>query len=517
MGPYRHPVPAREEPKSEYALYVHPSVSVTDRFRIAAQDYDIRAADIAGMESILAPLREKHFPTYEHCLRVGLLSGKIGEFLREDPRALFMPGSLHDAGKASVPVDLLGKTEGWTREDSEAMAPHVLRGYELVRGRFDYSADILVHHHRFQPHGYPSVVPEPSHDYSPGSRTRLEYFGRIVALADVYDALHRLNSRHDVSDSERGEQIKELMFQYNPDAKPLVDKLYTAGVFSTHLLGQPHAETQLLDENDVLYNTLTARESLERTPEETRRLVQLSCALEPLPDKGGCTGRSLDASRHLRIEYFVASAINIGDAFQALAVAAEGAEANPSGLYRYLEQAQSESKRNRRGGRINQGMIEFLGPIVVAQHLADRERAMTTDQVLLAAKDYLTKTSRRDVNSIIGLKTLAHELSHMEREVPGHADASTVGEYYEAETRNSTSATSLAHNLEFLRGFPSIKLVADTLQEAPFPHLNQNIEEAYIRLRNMHSPDVGRGLLADFIAVGTYLALSQDPQSRLIG
>ncbi len=518
MEHYRFVPPARSLAPNEYALYLAPEVSAAERFRIAAEDYGVRSADLAGMEALLAPLREKHPPTYEHCLRVGLLAGRIGQFLREDARAPFMAGCLHDIGKANVPVHLLQKTEGWTTDDSRAMEPHVLRGYELARGRFDFSADILVHHHRFQPHGYPAEVPAHLHQYSHGTQTKIEYFGRIVALADVYDALHRINARHGEKRAPRGEEIRDLMGRYNPDQRLLIDRLYQAGIFSTFLCGAPHAETEALDAADSLYEESFRHTDVgQRSPRSTRRAVQLACSLEPLPDKGGCTGRTFDVSRHLRLEYFVTAAVNIGDAFEDLAQEVTNAPTLPSHLYRYAARAQLESKRNRRGGRVNHGMIELLTPIIVAQHLHDPQYALTPAEILRLAGDYLTRTDRRDIESLVELKITAHALSHLDRSVSSHADAQTVERYYACEVCGASSITSLAHNREFLTDFPSVQLVADTLLAAPYPHFSDNVDEAYVRLRQRHHPEVGRGFLADCVAVGTYLALSQNPRRRLIG
>ena len=517
MAEYRYSPPSRALAPNEYAQYLDPSVTIPQRFYIAAQDYGVREADIRGMEALLAPLREKHIPTYEHCLRVGLLAGRIGHFLREDARAPFMAGCLHDIGKANVPVHLLQKTEGWTADDSRAMEPHVLRGYELARGRFDFSADILVHHHRFQPHGYPAEVPTHLHSYSAGTQSKIEYFGRIVALADVYDDLHRINARHGEKRAPRGEEIKELMDRYNPDQRLLIDRLYRAGIFSTFLCGTPHAETEALDAADRLHDASFIHTDQARSPRNTRRAIQLACSLEPLPDKGGCTGRTLDVSRHLRIEYFVTAAINIGDAFEDLARAVAGSPTLPTHLYRFGEQAQLESKRNRRGGRVNHGMIEMLTPLVVAQHLHDPTYSMGPQVIVQLAGDYLRQTTRQDVESLIVLKRTAHALSQMDRAVADHPNAKSVQSYYEQEVAQSASITSLAHNREFLSGFPSILMVAETLLAAPYPHFADNVDEAYVRLRQMHHPEVGRGFLADCIAVGTYLALSQNPRRRLIG
>ena len=54
------------------------------------------------------------------------------------------------------------------------------------------------------------------------------------------------------------------------------------------------------------------------TPNEVRRFVQLAGVLEPLSEKEGCTTRTRDLNEFQRLEYFLAAAVNIGDAFENL-------------------------------------------------------------------------------------------------------------------------------------------------------------------------------------------------------
>jgi HD-GYP domain-containing protein (c-di-GMP phosphodiesterase class II) len=138
-------------------------------------------------------------------------------------------GALHDIGKALLPLRVLGKTDEWTALDQRIMQRHVLDGYRLLRDRFDFSGEVMLWHHRFQVRGYPKRLPPPLHRYSTATRVLIMEYGRLLALADVYDALHRSNSR-----SKHGglsaEEIKEKMLEYNPDRRPLIHALYASGV-----------------------------------------------------------------------------------------------------------------------------------------------------------------------------------------------------------------------------------------------------------------------------------------------
>jgi putative nucleotidyltransferase with HDIG domain len=169
-------------------------------------------------------------PTYEHCIRVGLLACAIGKFMGVDERALLFAGLLHDIGKALVLMSTLGKTKDWTEEDNREMEGHVTDGFRLLRGRFDFSAQVVSWHHQFQGNYYPKELPKPLHEYSKGTEVTIAMYGRILALADSFDALHRVNFQDGKVRARTDEEIKTLMLERNPDQAVLVGRLYEAGV-----------------------------------------------------------------------------------------------------------------------------------------------------------------------------------------------------------------------------------------------------------------------------------------------
>ena len=307
------------------------------------------------------------------------------------------------------------------------------------------------------------------------------------------------------------------MFQFSPDMEPQVEQLYHSGAFSTFVLGSPNEETLRLDEGDSLYEESFRYTDTHRTPLNTQRAVAVACALEPLSDKFNCTTRRKDVSRHLKLPYFIAAGINIGDAFREMGQLLKDSEVVPSGVYRFAERAQLESKRNRRGGRVNAGMIELLVPIVAAQHLHDPDYAMSPKEILQLASDFMRRTARADVDGLISAKHIAYQLSHQERKVPVYPEAATVAEYYERDLLESQTPTSRVHNQEFVAGFPTVELICDVIRNSPYPHLDQRVEEAYLRARAIHGKEVGPGVTADHIAAGLYLVLSQFPRERVIG
>lgn len=91
---------------------------------------------------------------------------------------------MHDVGKIGIPDYILLKPGKLTPEEFEVMKGHSRLGYELLK---DSGSDILragaeiaiSHHEKFDGSGYPYGLK--GHD--------IPIFGRIVAVADVFDAL----------------------------------------------------------------------------------------------------------------------------------------------------------------------------------------------------------------------------------------------------------------------------------------------------------------------------------------
>lgn len=119
--------------------------------------------------------------------------------------ALRMAAMLHDVGKVAISDVILKKPARFTEEEFNIMKQHTVLGARLfVDGFSDFDkVAVLVslnHHERWDGKGYPGHVDVrtglPLEDYktSDGSARgklseEIPLFGRIVAIADVYDAL----------------------------------------------------------------------------------------------------------------------------------------------------------------------------------------------------------------------------------------------------------------------------------------------------------------------------------------
>ncbi len=218
---------------SSFIPYLDPSVPITTRLQAVTVDLGI-LPNLGVLVKFVDILRLKDEATYEHSARVAILGRHIAKFMHLDPKVLFYAGLLHDLGKAQTRRETLQKTSGWTTADSAEIMAHVMDGYRLIRGHFDFSAEVILWHHRFQSNSYPMDLPIPLHDYSQGTKVMIPFFGRMLALADSFDALHRVNDKHTPADGPVGEWIKTKMLEHNPDQRVLIQELYNASIFTTY-------------------------------------------------------------------------------------------------------------------------------------------------------------------------------------------------------------------------------------------------------------------------------------------
>jgi HD-GYP domain-containing protein (c-di-GMP phosphodiesterase class II) len=136
----------------------------------------------------LATIAEYRDPdSGEHSLRVGELAAELALQLGEDlswAEDLRLAGRLHDVGKVGVPDAILQKPGPLTDTEFEIMKTHTTVGATVFAGSkstlIQLAAEVAIsHHERWDGSGYPS-----------GAAGRaIPLSGRIVAVADVYDAL----------------------------------------------------------------------------------------------------------------------------------------------------------------------------------------------------------------------------------------------------------------------------------------------------------------------------------------
>jgi len=127
-----------------------------------------------------------HAGTAEHSERVGAMARAVGVELAlvgDVLEVLHWAGLLHDIGKLAVPEEILNKRGRLTSQEWEVIRRHPSVGGDLLRtispGLEPVAAAVRAHHERWDGSGYPDGL----------AGRGIPQAGRIVAVADVYDAL----------------------------------------------------------------------------------------------------------------------------------------------------------------------------------------------------------------------------------------------------------------------------------------------------------------------------------------
>lgn len=124
--------------------------------------------------------------TFVHSLNVALIcyvfAGWLG-FSKAEQRTATLCGLFHDVGKVSISEDIIKKPGKLTDDEREGMKKHTVNGYNLLVSSGERNMHVcnaaLMHHERMDGSGYPYGL----------KGTQIDKFARIVAIADVYDAL----------------------------------------------------------------------------------------------------------------------------------------------------------------------------------------------------------------------------------------------------------------------------------------------------------------------------------------
>ncbi len=116
--------------------------------------------------------------------RYSYLLAKLSGLSKKESTKLQMASPMHDIGKVAIPDAILNKPARHTFDEFEIMKTHSQLGYEMLNksNRPIIQAAAIVaqqHHEKYDGNGYPNaLVGEEIHIY-----------GRITAIADVFDAL----------------------------------------------------------------------------------------------------------------------------------------------------------------------------------------------------------------------------------------------------------------------------------------------------------------------------------------
>jgi len=134
----------------------------------------------------LKQLEESDDYTFQHSLRVSILSSMIGKWLgysKDELYEICEAALLFDIGKMKVPEFILNKNAKLSSQEFELVKQHPQLGYTILLRTQGVSQDVkfaaLQHHERMDGSGYPLRL----------RSGQIHEYAKIIMVCDIYDAM----------------------------------------------------------------------------------------------------------------------------------------------------------------------------------------------------------------------------------------------------------------------------------------------------------------------------------------
>jgi putative nucleotidyltransferase with HDIG domain len=177
----------------------------------------IASVERDGLSAWLDDVRRYHEGTFQHCLLVtGVAVGFALQtgFADLDVKRLGVAATLHDIGKAQIPLSILDKAGRLDPNEDQIMKRHPVIGYELLKDIPGINPEILDgvrHHHEYlDGSGYPDALPA----------GQISDLVRLLTISDIFAAL--IESRPYRAPMSRQEAYKILCDMDGKLEMPLV-------------------------------------------------------------------------------------------------------------------------------------------------------------------------------------------------------------------------------------------------------------------------------------------------------
>lgn len=138
-----------------------------------------------GILDMLQNIQKFDDTTFTHCLNVGLICNVLAKWAKlpaDQVELATACGLFHDIGKLMIPADIITKPGKLEPHEFAQMQMHPTLGYQMLQKQNvdDHIRNAaLMHHERSDGSGYPMRF----------SGDQIDPYARIVAIADVYDAM----------------------------------------------------------------------------------------------------------------------------------------------------------------------------------------------------------------------------------------------------------------------------------------------------------------------------------------
>ena len=211
----------------------------------------------------LANIKNYDEYTFNHSVNVAIYAIALGQRIgipKKHLSHLGMAGLFHDVGKTRIPKEILNKTGKLSPEEWSMMRSHPVIGTELIMRMKEWGElstrmieAAFEHHLRYDLTGYPRLT----------RKRKITLFGRIITIADFYDALVRprvYNRFPYVSEKILGIMLERSGKDFDPAVVKVfinmigIFPLGTLVLLNTNEMGlvtQIHEDTELIDRPKV--------------------------------------------------------------------------------------------------------------------------------------------------------------------------------------------------------------------------------------------------------------------------
>ena len=134
---------------------------------------------------MISNMRQYDDSTYAHSINVALIANVLATWLNMSEQDILLVtqcGLLHDIGKLRVPDTIIKKPGKLTDAEFNIIKTHPISGYDiLINHQLNphITNSAMMHHERCDGSGYPFGL----------SAEKIDNFAKIIAIADVYDAM----------------------------------------------------------------------------------------------------------------------------------------------------------------------------------------------------------------------------------------------------------------------------------------------------------------------------------------
>ncbi len=232
---------------------------------------EIDSLMVGMVETMVATIEAKDTYTVGHSERVCRYAMAIADELRlnRELKKLLMISSLcHDIGKIGIPDAILKKASLLSNDEYEEMKLHPTIGADIVShmpNAQKFISGVKYHHEKWDGTGYPDgLVGE-----------EIPFFGRIVAVADVFDAMISGRSYSGfIDESDAVQKIQEEVDLFDPEIIKALVKSWDNGVLTQRTSTQSNngdeesashtGNAEVTQLNRHITSTLSSKDSLTK-------------------------------------------------------------------------------------------------------------------------------------------------------------------------------------------------------------------------------------------------------------